>query len=228
MTLTTALSFPVFFPLSIRLHVITAQICRSFDYSWWQILPWPSSMCSEVVPRGCEGQVTHQASEWKCWHWSSNLERWENFKHHHGIFGNKALLLHYVCLECHCRHTSKRCWFWSFSCSFTQQEWKHSQIKLLYKCNWTQREHCCCSSHLLVEECPAPYARKTVTLFFFFLATHVIRLLLVCLDSDAALFFHSCVPLASELCLSTDRYSFLCTVLSLGWCNEFKKTIKEI
>lgn len=41
-------------------------------------------------------------------------------------------------------------------------------------------------------------------------------------------FFLSRVQLASELCLSSDRYSFICTVLSLGWCNDFKKTIKDI
>lgn len=40
-------------------------------------------------------------------------------------------------------------------------------------------------------------------------------------------FFLSRVQLASELCLSSDRYSFICTVLSLGWCNDLKKDNKR-
>lgn len=66
------------------------------------------------------------------------------------------------------------------------------------------------SRGVLVEVCPTAMHEKLVTL----LSTCVILPQLVCLTSDAT--FLSRVQLASELSLSSDRYSFICTVPSLG------------
>lgn len=75
------------------------------------------------------------------------------------------------------------------------------------------------SRGLLVDVCPTPMHEMVLLLFYC-----VILPLLVCLNSDATFsFFLSRVQLASELWLSSDRYSFICTVLSLGWCNDFKR-----
>lgn len=52
---------------------------------------------------------------------------------------------------------------------------------------------------------------------------------LFCLNSDATSLPLSHVQLASELCLSSQTGTlFICTVPSLGWCNDFKKTINDI
>lgn len=67
------------------------------------------------------------------------------------------------------------------------------------------------SRGLLVVVCPTPMHEKMVILLLY---SCVIVPPLVCLNSDATFLYR--VQLASELCLSTDRYSFICTVLSLG------------
>lgn len=69
------------------------------------------------------------------------------------------------------------------------------------------------SRGLLVEVCPTPMHDKMVILLLF---SCVILPPLDCLNSDGTSFFLSRVQLASELCLSSDRYSLICTVLSLG------------
>lgn len=150
MTLTTALSFPFFF-FSILLHVITAQsgvwspICHLL---LWQILAWTLSMCSVDFPRGCVGEVT-QATDRRCRNWSNNLKRLDNFKDSNTILAFLIIEQHLFCSFMSAWNVTaspplKDGGFGLFLGLLNKKNW-NSQIKLLYKCNWTQREHCCCS-----------------------------------------------------------------------------------
>ncbi len=111
-------------------------------------------------------------------------------------------------------HSKYRCGFYFFLNMLKGNEWG-SQIKLLYTKVQLNSE-----GALLFQpaeaywlRCAQPLCTKRWLLFF----SCVILPPLVCLNSDATflcLFSH--VQLASELCLSSDRYSSICTVLSLG------------
>lgn len=229
--------FPFCFlsPFSSTSSLLSLEIGLSdVPFAWlvWQILAWTLLMCSVVVPRGCVGEVMHQVTDGRCRNWSNNLKR-EKFQDSNAIAFLK-IKQHLFCSFMSAWSVTaspplKNCWFWSFSCSFKQKELKQSdKATLQVQLNSEGALLLQSVATYWLWSAQSPMHGKWLLFFFFSLATHVIRLLLVCLDSDATLFVHSCVQLASELCLSTDRYSFLCTVLSLGWCNEFKKKIKDL
>lgn len=159
--------------------------------------------------------------------WSNILKRGQTFKRRRRIIDNKAesLLLPCVRLERQLPPRQQK----MLVLGLLHKKWNGNTVRL--SCSTSAIELrgstvVAASSPLLVEEPPPPHARTTVTLFFPFLATHVIRLLLVLIQTQGYSF--TLVYRLLQSCLSTDRYSFLCTVLSLGWCNEFKKTIKDL
>lgn len=144
--------FPFCFlsPFSSTSSLLSLEIDLSdLPFAWlvWQILAWTLLMCSVVVPRGCVGEVMHQVKDGRCRNWSNNLKR-EKFQDSNAIAFLK-IKQHLFCSFMSAWSVTaspplKIVDFGLFLVLLNKRNW-NSQIKLLYKCNWTQREHCCCS-----------------------------------------------------------------------------------